>query len=173
MAAKFYFTTLAARPLTFSGRVFKFLVCGISSGRACGVYKAEDPAEIAVLDDAVRGKRGIKEVSPEEGAELEKKTAQIQTFASGRESGPRVVQPPILPQLAVESAPGVPANGRPTGTTPNENLLSGPTHRPSIVDLLRQGKVNPPRPFAQSDAKVKKASARADRAKIRVARPSE
>lgn len=179
--ARYYFTSLANRPMTLSGKVFKFTICGLSSGRACGVYKTEDPGEIAVLDDAVRGRRGVKEIGEAEYIESEKKTAQIRSSLSLKGYAPRVVQPPILPALAVEAVPGVPAEMRPSAPQKGD-IFSGPggkpmseaeRNRPSIANLLRVGKVNPPKPFAASEGKVRKAAARADRAKIRVVRPAE
>ena len=179
MASKFYFTSLARRPMTLSGHVFKFLVCSVAGGSAAGVLEATDPVAIQVLDDAVRSKRGVREISVEEFDELKKKGSVTPQRLNSTGYRPRVIQPPILPPLAVEERAGVPSAGRPA---PTGDLFSGPggkpmseaeRNRPSIANLLRVGKVNPPKPFAASEGKVRKAAARADRAKIRVVRPSE
>lgn len=166
--------------MTLSGRVFKFNVCSLSAGRACGVFKAESESDIAILADAVRSKRGVSEIDEAQYLEAEKKSSQTQSLLSLKGYAPRVVQPPILPALAVEAVPGVASDGR-TPVTPKTDLFSGPggrptaaeANRPSIANLLKIGKVNPPKTFAESKDKVRKSSARADRAKIRVARAAE
>lgn len=166
--ARYFFTPLAGRPLTLSGHVFKFMVIGISGGKASGVYEAKTDEEIAILSDAVRARRGIAEISLEEWEKSVKKTAQIRSFRSSNGSSPHVVQIPLLPQSMVEAAPGVASAGlRSDGSQkPAEELPPSP----SIGSLLRIAKVHPPKPFAASDEKTKKSSVRADRAKIRVAR---
>jgi hypothetical protein len=181
MAAKYYFTSLARRPMTLSGHVFKFLVCSAAGGSAAGVLEATDPVAIQVLDDAVRAKRGVKEISAEEFEELKKKGSVTPQRVNSNGYQPRVIQPPILPQLAVEERAGVPSAGKPSAAQQGD-IFSGPggkpmseaeKNRPSIGNLLRVGKVNPPKPFAASEGKTRKAAARADRAKIRVVRPAE
>lgn len=172
--AKFYFTSLARRPLTLSGRVFKFSVFSLSGGSASGVYEATDPEEIRILDEAVAGRRGVRAMSEEEGANAKKKATPTLRFANSTVSKARIIQPPILPQLSVEQKAGVPYAGKPQGTNPEENMLSSPSaNRPSIGNLLRLGKVNPPKPFATAEDKTKKSAARAERAKIRVIRDKE
>lgn len=170
MAGKFYFTSLAARPMTLSGHIFKFIVCSMSGGRAAGFYEANDPAEIAILDGAVQAKRGISAISEEEGEKLKKKVSQTPVSVSSRGFRPRSIQIPTLPLAAVESRPGVPSAGlRADGSqNPPEDLPPSP----SIGSLLHVRTVTPPQPFSAANAKAEKASGRADRAKIRVARRS-
>ncbi len=173
MASRFYFTSLAARPMTLSGHVFKFLVCSLSSGKAVGIYEATDPGEIAVLDDAVRARRGVSEISAEDAEKLKKKVSQTPISVSSRGSSPpHVVRIPLLPQLAVEAADGVASTGRnPDGTQrPREVLPPAPAPLPSPDSLLHIQRVNSPKPFMAAESKTKKAAARAGKAKIRVDR---
>lgn len=168
--AKFYFTSLGARPMRISGRVITFTVCSISGGRAAGVYEATDDEEIAVLDDAVRGRRGVKEIGEEEFTELKKKATATRPLKSSNVSSPRVVRIPTLPEMAVEARAGVPSAGlRSDGS---QRALEDLPPSPSIASLLRTARVNPPKPFAASDEKTRKSSDRADRAKVRVSRKS-
>jgi hypothetical protein len=51
---------------------------------------------------------------------------------------------------------------------PPEDLPPAPA--PSISSLLRVKRVNPPKPFSAADDKIKTATIRADRAKIRMVR---
>lgn len=177
MAAKYYFSAQARRPLTFGGKQFAFSVFSLNGGAASGVYEATDPAEIEILDAAVAGRRGVRAMPEEEGIACKKKATPTLRSQSIRGSSPsphRVVQIPVLPQLSVEERPGVPSAGRPSGVTPEQNLHAGASYtKPSIGALLKTGKVNPPKPFAASDDKTRKASARADRAKIRIVRAQE
>lgn len=55
------------------GREFRFLICSQMAGRAAGVYEATDALDIQLLDEAVRARRGIKEIGAEEFAELKKR----------------------------------------------------------------------------------------------------
>lgn len=156
--------------MTLSGRVFKFLVCGFSSGKAAGVYEATDESEISVLSDAVRARRGVSEISAEEFEKAKKKISLTHSSSNSNVSTPRVIRIPQLPALAVEAAPGVASTGRLADGTQRPPLDLPPSPAPSIASLLNVRKVNPPRPFAGSDVKVDRAAKRGERAKIRVAR---
>lgn len=167
---KFYHTTLARKPMTLSGRIITFLPYSVSMGKVAGVFKAEDPADIQVLDDAVRGRRGVAEISEAEYLEAEKKTQQTRPSSNTSVSRPRVVKIPTLPEAAVSDKPG---NAAPSADREND-LFTGPAPvKPATAELVKVGKVNPPKPFAGADDKVRKASARADKAKVRVARRAE
>lgn len=178
---KYYFSSLVRRPLTLSGQVFRFLICSVAGGSAAGVFATDDPTQIAILDDAVRGRRGVKEIGEAEFEDLKKKGSTTPQRVNSNGYKPKVIQPPILPPLAVEERAGVPSAGR-ASTKEAGDIFSGPggrpmseaeRNRPSIGNLLKIGRVNPPKPFAASDAKMKKSVKRADRAKIRVVRPAE
>lgn len=166
--AKFYFSQFAAKPLTYSGRVFRFEVCSLLAGRPVGTYRAEDEEEIKILDGVVASRRGVKEIDEAEYETLQKKKKQTPPPSNSGVSKARVVQPPILPQMAVEAKAGVPSAGlRADGSqNPPENLPPSPT----IGSLVRTQRVNSPKPFASAEQKTKKA---ADRGKIRVARKAE
>lgn len=171
---KFYFTSIANRPMRLSGFTFRFEICSLHGGKAAGIYAAEREDEQAVLDDAVRGRRGVKEIGAEEYAELKKKLSQTPPSKPSNVFRPRVVQIPTLPEVAIEERAGVVrsadsgAAGKPA-VNPEENLLA----QPPISKLVRLERVNPPAPFAQATNKAVKAAQRADRAKIRVARKAE
>lgn len=170
---KAYFTTLAARPMAISGRQFKFTISSLASGRAAGYFETSDPTEIAILDDAVRGRRGVREISLEELENL-KKNRETQPLRNSNVSSPRVVRIPTLPDLPVEGR-GSAASAASGASKPGESLFSGPapTSPPPTKSLINVERVNPPKPFAQADQKARKASERADRAKVRVARAKE
>lgn len=158
-----YFTQLAARPLVFSGRTFRFLICAQNAGRAVGVYATEDAAEINVLDAAVAARRGIKAIEVDEYEGLKKKaTIALQSVKSGG-SRPKLARPP---ELAMEKAGVV---GAASGKNNDEE---GMLTRPPAEKLIRLQKVASPKPFSGSEIKTKRASERASAAKIRVARPS-
>lgn len=168
MATKHYFTSIAGRPMTISGYTIKFLICSLQGGKAVGVYETSDPGEIAALDAAVAGRRGVRAISAEE-FEASKKKAQMTrpSWNSSGFRGPRVIRVPTLPEMSVEPRAGVPSAGsRGDDKNGDQNLLVAPP----ISKLVRIERVNPPRPFGVSDQKTQKASARADRAKVRVAR---
>lgn len=169
--AKYYFTSLARKPMVLSGRTITFLPFSVSIGKVSGVFKAEDPADIQVLDDAVRGRRGVSEISEVEYLEAEKKTAKIPPSLNTSGLKPRVVKIPTLPEAAVSDKPG---NAARSADQSDETLFTGPAPvKLASADLVKIGKVNPPKPFAGSEDKTRKASNRADRAKIRVARRPE
>lgn len=166
---RYFSTTLARRPMTLSGHVITFLIASISGGRAYGVYATENPEEIKVLDAAVAGRRGVSSISEGDYDVALKKASPIHSSLNSNGSPPRLALPKITPELAVNAKAGV-AVGKPPA---QETQFQGDTHTtPSIASLLRVKRLSPPTPFAASDAKVKKASARADRAKVRVARTS-
>lgn len=166
--AKYFFSTMVSRPMKLSGFTIKFEVCSVSGGRASGIYEATDPGEIAVLDDAVRGKRGVQELTPERYEELKKKQPPTRSPLNSGGS-PRIVRPSIT----MDGNPAAPSAANPK-PKPTENALTDREIRqnatPSIANLLRVKRLTPPKPFAAADAKTVKASKRADRAKIRVAR---
>lgn len=169
---KHYFTSLASRPMKLSGKDFRFAICSIAGGRASGVYEATDPAEIAILDAAVSGRRGVQEIGADEFETLKKKASQTrQSVSSNGSKPPRVVLIPLLPEIAIEGKGSAPSAASEAGKSRNgeDNLLA----QPSISSLIRVKKVNPPRPFAASEQKTRKAADRADRAKVRVARKNE
>jgi hypothetical protein len=166
MPAKFYFTTVAARPLTFQNRKFSFLVCSTAGGRANGVFATEDAGEQAVLDAAVQSRRGVKEIGADEYEQLKKKATKMPASSNFGGFKPRIVQPPILPQMAVEGRAAAPHAGQPAAKPVAETLPPSPT----IGSLVKTQKVASPKPFANSEKKTKQA---ADRAKIRVARRPE
>jgi hypothetical protein len=170
--AKYFFTSLANRPMTLSGRIFRFDVCSIQGGKAAGVYEATDAEEIKVLEEAVAARRGVKEIGEAEFELLKKKLTLTPPSRSSNVSRPRVVRIPTLPEVSMEAKIGVPSaasGASKPGVNPEENLLVAPP----ISKLVRVERVNPPRPFATADQKVVKASKRAARAKVRVARSAE
>lgn len=145
------------------GREFRFLICSQMAGRAAGVYEATDPVDIQLLDDAVRARRGIKEIGAEEFAELKKKVTRTPQSLKSGAFRPKPV-PSIPPmELAVEKA-GVAfaAGSSPKGASPNneEQLAVG---APPVRDLIREQRVNPPKPFAAADEKAVKSAQRAER----------
>lgn len=156
--------------MTLSGRVFKFTVCSVMSGRASGFYETKDADEESILDAAVAGKRGVSLMSESDAVMAKKKASQIQQSSNFNGSSPRVVQIPLLPQLAVEAADGVASTGiRADGSQkPREELPPAPA--PSIGSLLKIERINPPKPFANSEAKIKRSADRGDKAKIRLIR---
>jgi hypothetical protein len=164
---KYYFTQLASRPMTLSGKQYRFLICEQVSGRSCGVYEAQDENEERVLDDAVRAKRGVREISPEAYEELKKKATR--TIQSPKSAGfrPRLARAPILPPLGMQEKTGVVGVASKKGDG-EETLIT----KPKIAELIKIERVNSPKPFSGSETKIKRSSERADRAKIRVARPS-
>lgn len=174
---KYYFSTLVRRPLTFSGRQFTFFVTSVRGGSASGIYEATSEEEIAVLDDAVRGRRGVQEIGAEEFEELKKKATRTPQRANSNGSPPRIARPQIQPPVAMEEKAGVPsaesAKAKPTG----KDVFSGPGGTPhaapSIKSLLKTSRVTPPRPFSQADAKIQKAAKRASNKAARVARAPE
>lgn len=155
--------------MTLSGHVITFVIASISGGRAFGVYETENPDEIAVLDAAVSGRRGVSAITEDEFNDLKKKATPTPSSVSFNASlKPRLVRPAVTPPIAVNEKAGV-AVGKPS----QETQFQGETHtNPSIASLLRVKRLSPPTPFAASDVKTKKASSRADRAKVRVARTS-
>lgn len=163
--ARFYFSTLAARPMTLSGRTFRFTICSVMSGRANGVYEATDDAEIAVLSQAVANRRGVQEISEEQFAALKKKASQTPQLANSRGSKPpRVIRIPLLPEMTV--APKSPAKDADFAgaVDAHGNRVSNPDEpdsAPNIADLIQVQRVNPPKPFSDSDSKVRKSAARA------------
>lgn len=172
MAKKFYFSSLARRPMTLSGHVIKFLISGIAGGSASGVYATEHPEEIKVLDDAVRGRRGVSEITEEAFEEARKKAQPTRSSSNSKDSPSRLARPAITPPLSVAEKTAVDSAGAKLPKS-RDTLFTGDTHTtPSIASLLRVKVLNPPKPFAEADAKTTKASARAARAKVRVARAS-
>lgn len=170
---RYYSTTLARKPLTLSGHVLTFQIASISGGRAYGVYAAENPEEIKVLDAAVAGRRGVSSISEEDYDTAIKKASQTRSSSNSSASQqPRLVRPAVTPPISQDGKIGVVhAGDKPPPS--QETQFQGDTRTtPSIASLLRVKRLSPPTPFAASDAKVKKASARADRAKVRVARTS-
>lgn len=168
---KSYFSQLASRPLTFSGKSFRFLICSKMAGRSAGIYQTEDPEEIKILDAAVAGRRGIREITEPEAEELKKKATR--TLQSPKSGGfkPRLGRSPISPplKLSEENADGA-ASGR-KNEPPDETLLT----KPESSNLIRIERVNPPKPFSGSDTKVERAASRAKHvknAKIRVVQPA-
>lgn len=171
--ARYFHTTLARKPMALNGRTITFLPYSVSMGKISGVFKAEDPADIAALDDAVRGRRGVSEIDEAAFESSKKKAAPTQPSSNSSASRPRVVKIPLLPEAAVvDDKPG--AAARSAGQ--ESDLFTGPAPaKPASADLVKVGKLNPPKPFGGSDDKVRKAVKRADnaRAKVRVARPPE
>jgi hypothetical protein len=163
---KYYFTQLASRPLVLSGKPYRFLICSQMAGRSSGVYMAESEEEIRVMDDAVRARRGVKEIGAEEYEELKKKaTRQMQSVKSGG-SKPKLVFSPKTPPLRLaENAPGVASEAKKAA---EEAMLVAPP----VTTLINVEKVGSPRPFSTSDTKVSRAVKRADRAKVRLVQPS-
>lgn len=175
MDPKYYFTTMARKPMTLSGRVITFTVSSLSGGRAAGVFKATEPADILVLDDAVRGRRGVSEITQADYEAAEKKKSQTRSSVNSAGFQPRVVQMPTLPDLPLNRAKGaLSADDAKKVAQSQENLFTGETHtQPTIASLLRVKRLNPPKPFAEADGKTDRAIKRADRAKVRVARKAE
>lgn len=175
MAKRFYFTTLASHPLTFSGHVFKFTVVGLSGGRPSGVYEAEDPQEILILDDVVRARRGVSAMSAEDYEKAKKKASLTPSSSNTTVTQPRVVRPAITPELGMGEKVGVlSAATKPIGSGPEDSAFRTSLDvRPKPSTLIRIARVNPPKPFTASDTKVKRASTRADRAKVRMVRRAE
>lgn len=168
---KFYGTTLARKPLTFSGHVITFLISSISGGRAFGVYATENPEEIQVLDAAVAGRRGVSSISEEDYDLGAKKATPTRSSKPTDASQPRLVRPQIQPELAMGAKVGVSAAAIAEPTPAKTDQFQGETHTtPSIASLLKVKRLNPPKPFATSETKTKKASDRADRAKVRMVR---
>lgn len=164
---KYYFTTLASRPLTFSGTVFRFLICSQIAGRASGVYESQNDNETAILDAAVAARRGVSAIGQEE---FEAQKKRVQTMPQSVRLGvspPRPVQPPKPVELAMGKA-GVPSAGLPAKQNDETSLAKAP----AIRDLIRERKVNPPQPFTSAAQKTKKASDRATTKAARVVRRS-
>jgi hypothetical protein len=161
--------------MTLSGRVINFTVVSLAGGKASGVFEATDPADIQVLDDAVRGRRGVSEISAEIYADsIEKKKMTLPSSSS--KNIVRLVRPQITPPVAMEEKAGVvlaAEKPKPSDQTAFQGDRDARS-TPSIAALMqgRVKKLNPPKPFAASEAKTEKASKRADRAKVRVARAS-
>jgi hypothetical protein len=172
MAKKFYFSSLVRRPMTLSGHVIKFMISSIAGGSAAGVYETENPDEIKVLDDAVRSRRGVSEIDETEFEAQKKRASPTRSSSSSKDTPSRLARPAITPPLSVaEKTAAAPAGAKPAPS--QDTLFTGDTHTtPSIASLLRVKVLNPPKPFAEADAKTTKASARAARAKVRVARAS-
>ena len=172
MARKFYFSTLVRRPLTLSGRVFTFEICSISGGSASGVYATDNPDEIVVLDDAARGRRGVSEITEAVYAESLEKKKRTPRSSNTSVSPQRLARPSIAPPISVDEKTGVLSAAEPKPAADQTAFTGDIPTRPTIENLIRIKRLSPPKPFAESDAKVAKASKRADRAKVRVARAS-
>jgi hypothetical protein len=170
---KFYFTTLARRPLTLSGSVFTFELCSVSGGRANGIFATEDPTAISILDDAVRGRRGVQEITEADYVEQKKKQNEIPSSRNSNVSPPRVVRPKIELAVAAPSAGVVdPSSRGPIGSHPEESAFRPEANVPSIGNLLKTRRVNPPKPFAASDQKIKAAVKRGAAKAARAVRPA-
>lgn len=170
--AKFYATSLAARPLVMSGKTFKFEITGISAGRAFGVLKTEAADEISILDAAVAARRGVKEIDEAEYANaLEaKKKAGHSLSSNGSKPPPRVAHTPkLLPDLAVEGKGSAASAGQRQGDVKSPTEVDTEA-KPKVKDLIRIERVNPPQPFARSNEKVVKASKRASSKAARLIR---
>jgi hypothetical protein len=166
VAKKFYFSQLAARPLVFSGRTFRFLICSKMSGRHAGVYMTEDAEEIKVLDGAVAGKRGIQEIGESDYEDLKKKATLTLQSPKSAGSKPRVAHSPKVPplQLSEGSARGAESGKNADADHEDDQSLIS---KPAVETLIRVERVASPKPFGNSERAVAKAVRRADAAKIR------
>ncbi len=153
--------------MTLNGHVITFLVSSISGGSASGVYATEDPGEIAVLDDAVRGRRGVSEITEEAFEDARKKAKPTRQSSNTNGQLPRLVRAQITPPISVAEKTGVLSAAEPKPASDQTAFTGDIPTRPTIENLIRIKRLRPPKPFAESDAKVAKASKRADRAKVR------
>lgn len=157
MAAKFYYSDMASRPLVIDGHEYKFDPAGIIAGRMTGSLAVENPDDIARLDRAVANRAGVREIprSDYDILQAKKKAIPISASSSNLSRQPPIVVPPPLSmqgKTAVESAAGA---GKPRSE-----------EKPSMLEpekVIVLDRVNPPQLSVPNSERVKIAEPKSKR----------